>query len=67
MAFSVTLYICMGVITVVILLLRRLAIVGGELGGPAKYKLPTTLVLISFFIIYIVLSSLEAYGYIHGF
>jgi solute carrier family 8 (sodium/calcium exchanger) len=57
----------MAVIAVVLLSVRRCDAVGGELGGPMKYKLPTTSLLIGCFILYILLSSMEAYGIINGF
>ncbi len=67
LAFSVTLYCVMAIIAVVLLIVRRCDAVGGELGGPMKYKLPTTFLLVGCFILYILLSSMEAYGIINGF
>ncbi|KAI9562930.1 hypothetical protein GHT06_010386 [Daphnia sinensis] len=67
LAFSVTLYCIMALFAVLLLMIRRCDAVGGELGGPLKYKLPTTVLLIGFFILYILLSSLEAYEIISGF
>jgi solute carrier family 8 (sodium/calcium exchanger) len=57
----------MAIIAVVLLIVRRCDAVGGELGGPMKYKLPTTFLLVGCFILYILLSSMEAYGIINGF
>ena len=67
MAFSVTLYCVMAVIAIGLLTLRRCEAVGGELGGSMKFKLPTSVIFLGFFILYIVLSSLEAYEIISGF
>lgn len=67
LAFSVTLYCVMALFAVLLLTIRRCDAVGGELGGPLKYKLPTTVLLVGFFILYILLSSLEAYEIISGF
>ena len=67
LAFSVTLYCVMAIIAVVLLIVRRCDAVGGELGGPMKYKLPTTFLLVGCFFLYILLSSMEAYGIINGF
>lgn len=54
--------------TIVILLIRRRPdIAGGELGGPLKFKLPTTVVLICMWIAFVLIASFEAYGYIKGF
>lgn len=57
----------MAVVAIVLLSLRRCEAVGGELGGPMKYKLPTTALLLGMFVFYIILSSLEAYEIIPGF
>ena len=67
LAFSVTLYCCMAVVAVSVLLLRRCRSVGGELGGPAKYRIATTVLFVFCWILYILLSSLEAYDYFRGF
>ena len=61
LAFSVTLFcVCAGV-TCFVLLARR-KFLGGELGGPMKYKLPTTILFTGLWILYVFLSALEAYG-----
>lgn len=67
LAYSVTIFCTMAFIAIMILLLRRSKKVGGELGGPIKYKVPTVLIFIFFWLLYIVLSSLEVYGIIPGF
>lgn len=68
LAFSVTLFTILAVVSVVTLLYRRRATVaGGELGGPRTCKLLTSLLFISLWLIYILLASLEAYCHIPGF
>lgn len=60
LAFSVTLFcICAGICCVVLLLRRKF--LGGELGGPMKYKLPTTVLFVGLWVFYVFMSSLEAY------
>nr|XP_023996194.1 sodium/calcium exchanger 1-like [Salvelinus alpinus] len=68
LAFSVTLFTVMACICVMILLYRRRAsVAGGELGGPRTTKIITSLVFLFMWLIYILLSSLEAYCHMPGF
>ncbi|XP_028983724.1 solute carrier family 8 member 4b isoform X2 [Betta splendens] len=68
LAFSVTLFTILAVVSVLTLLYRRRATVaGGELGGPRTCKLLTSLMFISLWLIYILLASMEAYCHIPGF
>ncbi|XP_013791914.1 sodium/calcium exchanger 1-like, partial [Limulus polyphemus] len=67
LAFSVTLFCVCAFVACIVLLLRRSKVVGGELGGPMKYKLPTSIGLISLWLFYVLMSSLESYGIIPGF
>ncbi|XP_069750187.1 sodium/calcium exchanger 2-like isoform X2 [Narcine bancroftii] len=67
LAFSVTIFTIFAFISVAILLYRRRAPVGGELGGPRLSKLITSGFFILLWLLYIILSSLEAYCYITGF
>lgn len=64
LAFSVTLFCTEAVIAIIILLLRRNKRVGGELGGPPVYKYITATALFGLWLIYLLMSTLEAYGYI---
>ncbi|CAM6001535.1 unnamed protein product, partial [Sphagnum balticum] len=64
LGFSVTIFCIFAFICSAVLLLRRNKIVGGELGGPMKFKLPTTILFVSLWLLYVLLSSLEAYGVI---
>lgn len=67
LAFSVTIFCSMAVVAILILLMRRHPAVGGELGGPEKYKMLTSIVFTVLWVIYMVLSTLEVYGVIKGF
>lgn len=62
-----TLFCSEAVIAIIILMLRRSKTVGGELGGPKGYKYLTVAFLIGLWLIYLIMSSLEAYGVIKGF
>lgn len=67
LAFSVTLFCSEACVAILILLLRRNKAVGGELGGPKVIKYITASLLFGLWVIYLVMSSLEAYGVIKGF
>lgn len=69
LAFSVTLFCTEAVVAIIILLVRRSKTfgAGGELGGSACSKYVTGSMLFGLWIIYLVMSSLEAYGVIKGF
>lgn len=67
LAFSVTLFCSEAVIAIIILLIRRNKSIGGELGGPPLVKYITGTALMSLWLIYLVMSSLEAYHVIEGF
>ncbi|GAB6024200.1 hypothetical protein CHUAL_008901 [Chamberlinius hualienensis] len=67
LAYSVTLFCTMALVAIGILLFRRTKRFGGELGGPRGTKLATTFIFIFFWVVYIVLSSLEMYRIIPGF
>ncbi|XP_014677173.1 PREDICTED: sodium/calcium exchanger 1-like [Priapulus caudatus] len=60
-AFSVSIFCAFAVLAFLVLLLRRTKRVGGELGGPVKYKLPTAIFFVMLWVAYLILSSLEAY------
>ncbi|XP_073815749.1 sodium/calcium exchanger 3 isoform X3 [Musca autumnalis] len=66
-AFSVTLFCSEALIAILILMLRRSKSVGGELGGPKKIKYISSGILFSLWVIYLLVSTLEAYGVIKGF
>ncbi|XP_029983308.1 sodium/calcium exchanger 3 isoform X2 [Sphaeramia orbicularis] len=67
LAFSVTLFTIFAFLAVSVLLYRRRAHIGGELGGPWGHRLATTAFFFSLWFLYILFSSLEAYCHIQGF
>ncbi|XP_072356155.1 sodium/calcium exchanger 1-like isoform X2 [Scyliorhinus torazame] len=67
LAFSVTLYTIFAFINFGVLLYRRKPEIGGELGGPRTAKILTSAMFTMLWLMYILLSSLEAYCYIKGF
>ncbi|XP_043543100.1 sodium/calcium exchanger 1-like isoform X2 [Chiloscyllium plagiosum] len=67
LAFSVTLYTIFAFINFGVLLYRRKPEIGGELGGPRTAKILTSVSFTLLWLMYILLSSLEAYCYIKGF
>ena len=67
LAFSVTVFTVSALFAVALLVFRRRPAIGGELGGPTKYKIPTVAFLCFLWLLYIVLSSLESYCHIKGF
>uniref|UniRef100_A0A4W4EQE8 Calx-beta domain-containing protein n=1 Tax=Electrophorus electricus TaxID=8005 RepID=A0A4W4EQE8_ELEEL len=67
LAFSVTLFTIFAFVCIAVLMYRRRPEIGGELGGPRTAKLLTSGLFFSLWLLYIVLSSLEAYCIIPGF
>ncbi|XP_044744800.1 sodium/calcium exchanger 3 isoform X2 [Coccinella septempunctata] len=67
LAFSVTLFCTEALITIMVLLLRRSKLVGGELGGPTAIKYATSGFLVFLWLFYLVMSTLEVYDVIEGF
>lgn len=67
LAFSVTVFCVFAVLTIILLVSRRHRIVGGELGGPPKYKYITSFILVSFWIFYLLLTGLMSYCHVAGF
>ncbi|XP_043220660.1 sodium/calcium exchanger 2-like isoform X1 [Amphibalanus amphitrite] len=61
LAFSVTLYCCEAALAIGLMLLRRHPRVGGELGGPRAIKAASSLFLLLLWLVYVVMSALEAY------
>lgn len=66
LTFSVFVYTIVSFVCLTILFLRRyLKVFGrGELGGPTIPKYITSIVYFSLWLVYILLSSLQAYGHI---
>uniref|UniRef100_A0A673LIR9 Sodium/calcium exchanger 1-like n=1 Tax=Sinocyclocheilus rhinocerous TaxID=307959 RepID=A0A673LIR9_9TELE len=67
LAFSVTLFTIFAFICIAVLMYRRRPEIGGELGGPQTPKILTTTLFFSLWLMYIILSSMEAYCIIKGF
>ncbi|XP_061534848.1 sodium/calcium exchanger 1-like isoform X5 [Phycodurus eques] len=67
LAFSVTLFTIFAFICIAVLMYRRRPEIGGELGGPPLAKTVTAGLFFSLWLMYIFLSSLEAYCHIRGF
>ncbi|XP_041969032.1 sodium/calcium exchanger 1 isoform X2 [Aricia agestis] len=67
LAFSVTMFCSEAAFAVLVLMLRRRKSIGGELGGPRCAKTLTSMFFFSLWLIYLTMSSLEAYGIIKGF
>jgi len=61
LAFSVVLFICTSITCFIVLIIRRVTI-GGELGGPNGSKYISGAFLFSLWVIYVLFSSLKAYG-----
>jgi len=61
LSFGVAIYLVTAVITLSVLMLRRFK-VGGELGGPTSLKYGTASLFLMLWFIYVLLSSLKAYG-----
>ncbi len=67
LTFSVTLFCSFAAVAVMILLVRRLKFFGGgELGGPMKYRIISSILFLSLWIAYLVLSGLENYCHINA-
>lgn len=67
LGFSVTVFCCFAFFAIMVMLIRRKPFIGGELGGPRNYKIATSVVFYMLWIMYVLLSSLEAYCHIKGF
>ncbi|XP_059385630.1 sodium/calcium exchanger 1-like isoform X2 [Carassius carassius] len=67
LAFSVTVFTIFAFICIAVLMYRRRPEIGGELGGPQTPKILTTTLFFSLWLMYIILSSMEAYCIIKGF
>jgi|TARA_B110000503_G_C6977111_1_gene341638 magnesium/proton exchanger len=61
LAFSVMLFLITSVICFAVLIARR-KIIGGELGGPRTSAYASAAFMFSLWLIYIIFSSLKAYG-----
>jgi len=64
LGFSVTVFCIEATLAVLILLARRHPAVGGELGGPKFFKTISSSIFVFFWVFYVMISALEAYGVI---
>lgn len=67
LAFSVTIFCIEALICMTVIVLRRRPFIGGELGGPLKYKVLTAGLFVTLWLTYLGLSTLESYCVIAGF
>ncbi|KAL3984793.1 sodium/calcium exchanger 1 [Acanthocheilonema viteae] len=67
LAFSVTIFCIEALICIAVIIIRRRPPIGGELGGPMKYKVLTSGLFVTLWFTYLGLSTLESYNVISGF
>merc|ERR1711923_566465 len=65
LGFSVTIFCVEALIAILTLLLRRHPAVGGELGGPKFFKTISSSIFVFFWVFYVAISAMEAYGVIN--
>ena len=64
MGFSVTIFCIEALLAILILMLRRSPVVGGELGGPKLFKTISSSIFVFFWCFYVMISALEMYDVI---
>merc|ERR1712154_275011 len=62
LGFSVTIFCIEALLAILILFIRRSPAVGGELGGPKLYKTLSSGAFVFFWVFYVMISALQAYG-----
>ena len=62
-----TIFVIEALLAILILFARRHPAVGGELGGPKSIKTVTSSIFVFFWVFYVLISAMEAYGTIKGF
>lgn len=67
LAFNLTIFTIFAFFAIGALLIRRRPSIGGELGGPTKYRIPTCMFFGFLWLMYVILSSLESYCHITSF
>jgi len=65
LGFSVTIFCIEALLAIAILMIRRTPAVGGELGGPKIFKTISAAIFVFFWVFYVAISALEAYGVIN--
>ena len=63
LAFSVIVFLCTAIVCICILMARRIFI-GGELGGTMFGKYISGIILVFLWLVYVLMSTLQAYGLI---
>ena len=64
LGFSVTVFCIEAGLAIAILFARRSPAVGGELGGPKLFKTMSSSAFVFFWVFYVAISAMEAYGVI---
>ena len=67
LGYSVMVFCICALICIALMVFRRQAFIGGELGGTQKYRAPTSTVMLMLWLTYVVMSTLEAYCLVKGF
>ena len=67
LGYSVMVFCICAVLCIALMILRRRPFIGGELGGTQKFRAPTSIFLLMLWMVYIIMSTLEAYCLVQGF
>ena len=67
LGFSVTIFCIFALFAIALMMFRRFTFIGGELGGPMTARYVTSFIFFGLWVSYLILSTLETYGVIHGF
>lgn len=69
LGFSVVVFTICAIVTLILIVVRRFVGVFGnaELGGPKTPKMISGIFMISLWLVYVLLASLQTYEYIEGF
>ena len=67
LGMSVTIFCCLALMAIVLLVYRRRPSIGGELGGPVMQKKASAMMLVCCWLTYIMISAFTSYCYIPGF
>merc|ERR1719430_2991428 len=62
LGFNVTIFCIEATLAIVILFLRRNPKIGGELGGPKLFKTISSAIFVFFWVFYVLICAMEAYG-----
>lgn len=67
LGFSVTLFCSFAFIAIAMMMIRRMKFIGGELGGPFRLRIFTSILFFGLWVLYLIFSALESYCVIKGF